>query len=98
MTESEANELKRLKKNLLGIDLSGTLKHVVFSIIASIFLGAVYYCIRWKLIGIFLLFFLGYGLLGILIITLVVAFQVWGLKRIKEKEEKVKLKNDDLDF
>jgi len=62
------------------------------------FLGSFYYFFRWKIIGALLLFFVGYGILGIAIVYIGLFVQKWGLKKIKEKEVKDHFKNDDLDF
>ncbi len=94
----ETKESKKLKKELRNLDLKGVGKHIVFSIIVCMFLGSFYYFFRWKIIGALLLFFVGYGILGIAIVYIGLFVQKWGLKKIKEKEVKDHFKNDDLDF
>lgn len=98
MSTYETKESKELKRELREIDVKGSVKHIIFSIIASIFLGSLYYFFRWKIIGALLLFFSGYGILGIVIVTIALFVQKWGLQKLKEKEESDYFKNDDLNF
>ena len=98
MSEYETKESKKLKQELKEIDVNGAGKHIVFSVIVCLFLGSLYSFFRWKIIGAFLLFFAGYGFLGIVLVAISLYVQKWGLKKIKEKEETDDFKNDDLDF
>lgn len=98
MSKYETKESKKLKKELREIDVKGVVTHIVFSVIVCLFLGSFYYFFRWKIIGALLLFFTGYGILGIVLVAISLFVQKWGLKKIKEKEESEYFKNDDLDF
>lgn len=98
MSTYETKESKKLKEELREIDVKGVATHIVFSVIVGMFLGSFYYFFRWKIIGALLLFFAGYGILGIVLVAISLFVQKWGLKKIKEKEENDYFKNDDLDF
>ena len=98
MSKYETKESKKLKKELREIDVKGVVTHIVFSLIVCMFLGSFYYFFRWKIIGALLLFFNGYGILGIVLVAISLFVQKWGLKEIKEKEESDYFKNDYLDF
>lgn len=98
MSKYETKESKKLKQELREIDLKGAGKHIVFSIIICMFLGSLYIFFRWKIIGALLLFFSGYGILGIVIVAIGLFVQKWGLKKIKEKEKIDYYNDDDLNF
>ena len=66
----ETKESKKLKKELREIDVKGVVTHIVFSVIVGMFLGSFYYFFRWKIIGALLLFFAGYGILGIVLVAI----------------------------
>lgn len=94
MSEYDDKDSKNMKQELLNIDreINRVVKHVVFSLVASIFLGAFYYFFKLKVIGALLIFFIGYGLVGLLLISVALFIQRRVLK--KEKEEKT----NNLDF
>lgn len=98
MSKYETKESKEMKQELQKIDVTGAVNHIIFSIIACTFLGSLYYFFRWKIIGALLLFFAGYGFLGVMLVVISLFVQKWGLKKIKEKEENDYFKNDDLNF
>lgn len=93
-------ELEELKIEVYGLNPNNVIGHIIFSIVISLFLGSTYYIYKWKIAAMFLIFFLGYGALGILIVLFTLAVKIWALRKIKEKERIMKLnkKFDDLDF
>lgn len=94
----ENKKADEIRKDISNLDISGVVKHIIFSLIVSIFLGAFYMFFKWKLVGVFLIFFIGYALLGTLLVFFALFVQNWGLKKIKEKEEENKRKDDELNF
>lgn len=94
----ENKKADEIRKDINNLDISGVVKHIIFSLIVSIFLGSLYMFFKWKIIGVFLLFFIGYALLGILLVLFALFVQHWGLKKIKEKEQENNRKKDELNF